>query len=106
MNPPCNRLRISTPPALWGRLEAPITATEPGRNSPWSVLTREDFLWYFRQLKAANFTGPVSVHYEFPFSGVDRGARELQGITRKEVLQVLRQNQQVLREMMQEAALL
>lgn len=36
-----------------------------------------DFATFFPMLKAVGFRGPISVHYEYPLGGANKGAREL-----------------------------
>jgi sugar phosphate isomerase/epimerase len=72
----------------------------------WNFPTPTEFNWIFNLLKEKKFSGPISVHYEYPLGGVDKGVRELKEITREKVLKVLRTNLKILRDMLKEADVL
>jgi hypothetical protein len=67
----------------------------------------EDLLWSFRLFKEYNFSGPFSVHYEFPgLGGAERGKTILEGATREEVLIILDRNLIILKDMLTTANLI
>jgi len=71
-----------------------------------SVLTPADFNWFFNMLKNQGFSGPLSTHYEFSgLGGAENGSRELKGITRNELLNIIRKNLTLLKSMLRDAEL-
>ncbi len=60
----------------------------------------------FALLKKNSFSGPISTHYEFEgLGGAERGSREIKGISKKEVLNIIRRNLTILREFLSKAEL-
>jgi len=53
-------------------------------------------------LKNSNFSGPITVHYEYPLGGIDQGAKNLKEITKKEVLLTMKQNLKILKGILKE----
>jgi hypothetical protein len=57
-------------------------------------------------MKNAGFSGPITAHYEFPgLGGVENGNKELKGITRNELITIMRRNLTILRDMLKETGL-
>ena len=64
-----------------------------------------DFKHYFKLVKKARFSGPITVHYEYPLGGANKGKRELT-IPKNEVLSAMRKDLKKLKEWLKEAELL
>jgi len=63
-----------------------------------------DFTGYFKMLKQAKISGPISLHLEYPLGGADKGAKELT-IKKEEVLAAMRRELKVLRSWLRQANL-
>lgn len=70
------------------------------------ILTPDELIWYFRLLKKTGFSGPISTIYEFPLGGAENGRREIIGMTKEDVLKILRRNLKILQEMLSKAELI
>jgi len=82
----------------WGQPEWQNDTINKRENRP--ILTRKDFDWFFGMLKKTGVEGPVAVHYEFPgLGGAETGAKELKGMSKEEVLAIIRRNLNILKEM-------
>lgn len=70
----------------------------------WNFPSLFELNWIFNLLKNSNFSGPISVNYEYPLGGgVDQGAKILKGITREELLLIMKQNLEILKGILKEA---
>jgi len=63
-----------------------------------------DFTGYFKMLKQAKISGPISLHLEYPLGGADKGAKQLT-IKKEEVLAAMRRELKVLRSWLRQANL-
>ena len=63
-----------------------------------------NFKKFFALMKAANFSGPVQMHFEYPLGGADKGAKTLT-IKKEEVFAAMKKDLLVLRGWLREAAL-
>ena len=63
-----------------------------------------DFKNFFEMLTEIEFSGPISMHYEYPLGGANSGAREL-SIDKGEVFRFMRRDLTLLRQWLQEAQL-
>ncbi|QIP12177.1 TIM barrel protein [Spirosoma aureum] len=63
-----------------------------------------DFKAYFALLKQYSFSGPMSIHYEFPLGGADTGQRQLT-MPRETVLAAIKHDLQTLRGFLKAAQL-
>ena len=63
-----------------------------------------NFKKFFGLMKAANFSGPVQMHFEYPLGGADKGAKTLT-IKKEEVFAAMKKDLLVLRGWLREAAL-
>jgi sugar phosphate isomerase/epimerase len=89
----------------WGSPEWEKSTRRSGNKL--EILTPGELDWCFRILKKNGFSGPITAHYEFPgLGGAENGAMELKGVTKKEVLTILKRNLDILKEMLQKAELL
>jgi sugar phosphate isomerase/epimerase len=59
---------------------------------------------FFALMKAANFSGPVQMHFEYPLGGADKGAKTLT-IKKEEVFAAMKKDLTVLRGWLREAGL-
>jgi len=100
------------------RLVAPFTHTIVVKdfywqksNGKWKAVScplgegMVDFKHYFKLVKKARFSGPITVHYEYPLGGANKGKRELT-IPKNEVLSAMRKDLKKLKEWLKEAELL
>ena len=55
-----------------------------------------DFIAYFKLVKQFDISGPISMHFEYPLGGADRGRREL-SIDKNKVLSAMRKDLKILR---------
>ncbi|HEX9001444.1 MAG TPA: sugar phosphate isomerase/epimerase, partial [Blastocatellia bacterium] len=62
------------------------------------------FKRFFTMLKAANFSGPVQMHFEYPLGGADSGARILT-VDKTKVIEAMRKDLETLRGWLGEAQL-
>ncbi|MFQ6035629.1 MAG: sugar phosphate isomerase/epimerase family protein [Sedimentisphaerales bacterium] len=63
-----------------------------------------DFTRYFKMLKQAKISGPISLHLEYPLGGAEKGAKQLT-IKKEEVLAAMRRELKVLRGWLRQADL-
>jgi sugar phosphate isomerase/epimerase len=56
-----------------------------------------DFTRYFKMLRQANISAPVSLHLEYPLGGAERGARRLTA-SKQAVLEAMRRDLSFLRK--------
>lgn len=63
-----------------------------------------NFKRFFTMLKAANFSGPVQMHFEYPLGGADSGARALT-VDKAKVIEAMRKDLETLRGWLREAQL-
>lgn len=61
-----------------------------------------DFKTYFSLLKQYNFTGPMSIHYEFPLGGVETGQKQLT-LPTATVLAALKRDRQTVESLVNQA---
>jgi sugar phosphate isomerase/epimerase len=64
-----------------------------------------DFKKYFGLLKQYNVSCPVSIHYEYPLGGAEKGAKTLT-MERKEVISAMRKDLTTLKRYLTEATLI
>jgi hypothetical protein len=64
-----------------------------------------DFVKFFRLIKAARFSGPFQLHYEYPeLGGADAGETRMK-ISRETFISILRRDLVYMREQLKQAAL-
>jgi sugar phosphate isomerase/epimerase len=63
-----------------------------------------DFPKYYRMVKKAGITGPMSLHLEYPLGGANHGARKIT-IPKEQVLGAMRRDLAVLKQWLREAGL-
>ncbi len=85
---------------FWGKVNGRWEA----RNCPLGE-GMVDFLRYFRMLKRVGFSGPITVHYEYPLGGANHGARELT-VPKTQVLTAMRSDLRRLRGWLNECGLI
>ncbi len=91
--------------AEWSDFEWRNYAEKTGERK-WRFPTPAEFKFFFTLLKNSGFSGTISVHYEYPLGGADRGSRKLDGITREELFAAFRRNLSFLKRMLQETNLI
>ena len=64
-----------------------------------------DFKRYFKVVKKSGFSGPITVHYEYPLGGANKGKRKLT-IPPKDVLSAIRKDLKQLKEWLNQAEIL
>ena len=63
-----------------------------------------NFKRFFAMLKAAKFSGPVQMHFEYPLGGADSGAKSLT-VDKAKVIEAMRKDLETLRGLLREAQL-
>ncbi len=74
------------------------------RSANLPIMTPDDFNWFFKMAHEQGISGPLSVHYEFPgLGGADTGTKKLNGITKEVLFDIIRNNLDTLRKMIEKA---
>jgi L-ribulose-5-phosphate 3-epimerase UlaE len=63
-----------------------------------------DFKKYFKLVKQYNIKGPMSIHFEYPLGGAENGKKQIQ-VSKELVLDAMKRDLLVLRNMLKESAL-
>ena len=82
-------------------------STKWGWTREWFVPTVYDMNWYLAFLKKINFSGPISMHYEYPgLGGAETGKRKLEGLSRKEFIVKVKSKLDFFKGMLQKAEII